>query len=327
MGHGKALCNCATAELLSSRSQRTSRQMRTDRAHIHGQNVCSNEWCVFAVASKASTFADVRDFSNVLMGAAYAVVYHEPSITALTDAATPQLSSFSEQGLANIAWALARLRHRNPTFMRQLLSEAVGRQEQLQPQAAANLMYAAAVLVCWEGVEGLASLGQHQAGGLTEQNVANIAWSHAVMGVPWAETQWLARLVAQRAAAGDFKLDGHRQQLCAYLHWLVCCGAPVPPQLERHMADWAAGYRATCTSGAEGGLTMDRLVRSVLRVARQAWQGVVAPKQQPADWPTPVEMAVRQQGQLVPVVVATGDALSRTVDAEGRAQVLGNPLF
>ena len=101
-----------------------------------------------------------QSLSNMLWAAANVGWYSPSAVAAITSALTACLDQSDGQHLASASWALARLRHRDPTFMRQLLSEAVSRREQLQPQAAANLVYAAAVLVCWEGVEGLASLGQ-----------------------------------------------------------------------------------------------------------------------------------------------------------------------
>jgi hypothetical protein len=227
--------------------------------------------------------------------------YLQPLLAAVVEAAWPLLGGFSGQALANTAWALQELRHRDEGFMRQLLQQAVAREDKLDGQNVANTVYAAALLAVWEGVEGLGQLGARLAAAspssFSSQNVANLALAHAVMGL---REPWLVGLVA-KAAAGSFTAVGETQ-LHLYAQALAAQPGGVPPQLQQFTGQWASSVSANGR-----GKRLLPFPAALLGALQRMGPDAAA---QPGSLDA---IAVRQQdGRLVTVVAVTAIGLTRT---------------
>ncbi len=251
-----------------------------------------------------------QHISNTLLALAWAGMYDAGFVEAAIDAARELMAGhgtagkpkFKPQALANVAWVLQELRHRDEGFMRQLLQQAVASEDELDAQAISNTVYAAAVLAAWDGVEGLGQLGASLAAtspsSFTPQNVANLALAHAVMGL---REPWLTGLVAGTATAGGF-IPVNKAQLHLYAQSLASQPGGVPLQLRPLTQQWEAS-----SSGSRRVARLLPFAAKVLGALQRMGPGAAA---QPGSLNA---MTVRQQDGRVVVVVAVDDAkINRT---------------
>lgn len=144
----------------------------------------------------------------------------------MLDHAQPQLPHFTEQALANIAWALATLRHYDQRFMEQLLKQARDKLLGFESQNISNTLWALASFnhnspaFVDRGVRRLLSLGPEDT---SDQGLANTLWALSMLQHD-AEalagpllTAAKARFTSSVSPAVDSALDLHLQQVHRYL--------------------------------------------------------------------------------------------------------------
>jgi hypothetical protein len=110
---------------------------------------------------------------------------HDWFIDDLVKKALAQTQDFSPQEIADMAWALAKLRFCHKELLLALAQEAIKKNADLAPQDIAHTVWAFATL----GIknEKLFSVLSHAAiekmAGFNSQNIANCAWAFAILGI------------------------------------------------------------------------------------------------------------------------------------------------